>query len=1551
MEKKIDSQIIENLKLKAVDVIRNKLSDKSITAFKDPRTSRLLPFWKTVFDEVGCSVDYIVVLRNPLSVASSLYKRNRIEKEKSIFLWMEHVLLALLDSRGSRRIVVNYDFLLDNPKKELERISHTLDLDMPELSSPDLHEYMDEFLDVGLRHSQFQIKDLELDSQVSTDVCQLYELTLNMACDAVSIDSDEVQLELSGFKQRFQDIYPIINYVSILEERISKLFLDIGERENSVRLANETVMKSENNYLKVHENLDQSRDSNIELNDQLVQLEHKYQVVRSELELVRFSKKELQDQIEQLDQEHKSIQNELERERSINTEFQDQLEQLEHDYQDAHSELEQLRFSNTELNELLVQHTQNQQVFENDLKQTRSSNAVLQDQLERLMLDYQEVKNDLGMVNAQLARIIKSNSWYLTKPCRFLRRSLITLPFYYIRCTLSTRADWVWRHLPLSTSNKQKLKSILFSRLPLIFRNTQAYSRWYEFTNQNINGQVLENATPSDIYLNELAGSEYVPLLEEEAINNKPVKLVCFYLPQFHPIPENNKWWGDGFTEWDNVLPAQPQFYGHYQPHKPGELGYYNLLDPGVQRRQVELAKLYGIEGFCFYFYWFGGKRLLEKPIENYLNDSSLTLPFCLCWANENWSRRWDGLESDILIEQKHSSEDDLAFIKHVSNYIRDPRYIRIDGKPLLLVYRPNLLPSAMETSKRWRKWCNDNGIGEIYLAYTQSFEMVDPANYGFDAAIEFPPNNSEPPVITDSVVPVGEDFGCTVYDWQVFVNRSKEYKQPGYKLFRSVCPSWDNTARRKNISTVFLNSTPKLYQQWLENAIQDTVQHQINPDERLIFVNAWNEWAEGAHLEPDDYYGYAYLKATRDALSIGEIGSIQETRKIVLVTHDANPHGAQYLSLNLAKTLSREFGYHVDVACLGDGPLKVEYAKWATVHDLSCLDARGPQAVTLVRRLYEAGNRSAIVNTTVSGYFLETLARNGFECVALVHELRGVLEQFGLHGKASAIAEYATKVVFPSEEVAVSFEKIAPIDVSKIIIRPQGLYKRRNNSLKSVADRENLRKKLGLPEDSQIVLGVGYADYRKGIDLFVEAGLKMAQRIPQAYWIWVGHWEINIQQKIDKKLAEFPAIKERFIFPGLQSDTALFYSGADVFALTSREDPFPSVVLEALDAEVPVVGFEGAGGFVGLLRRGCGVLVPKEDVGAFADAVGNILEAPFERKSLGQRGAELINEFFSFRQYVFDLLDFVGHALKRVSIVVPNYNYANYLPERLSSIVNQKYPVFEIIFIDDCSTDNSVKLAKDILESQPIDFKIVVNTENSGSVFRQWKYGVDSVRGTHVWIAEADDSCSSNFLSEVMGGFDFSDVVLSYCESKQIDEDGKILADNYLAYVADLGASRWMYPYVNSGEKETIEALCVKNTIPNVSGVVFKKSNLKSVMNQNINLIQTYRVAGDWLVYVLMLRNGKVAFSPSPLNVHRRHEIGVTIGSFNESQLKEIERMQKFVAEEFDVPKDMSIKAKEYLVYLSDVFKLDPKKCQLKRTRIQFPSATRQSWLEGKQR
>lgn len=358
-----------------------------------------------------------------------------------------------------------------------------------------------------------------------------------------------------------------------------------------------------------------------------------------------------------------------------------------------------------------------------------------------------------------------------------------------------------------------------------------------------------------------------------------PATLVAFYLPQFHAIPENDAWWGEGFTEWHNVTRALPQFEGHAQPRLPGELGFYDLRLPDAMRRQMQLAKAYGIGAFCSYFYWFAGKTLLETPLQQWLNEPTLELPLCLCWANENWSRRWDGRAQDILIGQQHSAADDLAFIAHVSRYLADPRYLRVEGQPLLLVYRPGLLPDPKATAQRWRRWCREHGIGEIRLAYVQSFDRVDPRDIGFDAAVEFPPNNRNLTPITAQQQLLNPDYGGDVYDWRELVRQSTAQTDPDYPSYPGVNPGWDNEPRRSGRGRVFAHASPRGYRDWLRHAVASARRRQ--PQQPLVFVNAWNEWAEGAVLEPDTRLGHAWLEASRAAL---QPAPVEDTRPCAVI-------------------------------------------------------------------------------------------------------------------------------------------------------------------------------------------------------------------------------------------------------------------------------------------------------------------------------------------------------------------------------------------------------------------------------------------------------------------------------------------------------------------------------------------------------------------------------------------------------------------------------------------------------------------------------------------
>ena len=360
---------------------------------------------------------------------------------------------------------------------------------------------------------------------------------------------------------------------------------------------------------------------------------------------------------------------------------------------------------------------------------------------------------------------------------------------------------------------------------------------------------------------------------QEQIDELNKVRLLAFYLPQFHPIPENDRWWGRGFTEWRNVARGRPNFTDHYQPRLPADLGFYDLRLRETYLQQIELAEQYGVHGFCMYYYWFAGKRLLERPLERLLEDGDLRFPFCLTWANENWTRTWDGSENDILLAQAHGDDDDIAVIRDLMRYFEHPSYIRIRGRPLFLVYRIDLFPDIRHTVEIWRDECRRSGLGEIYLATVESFPQTrkdaSPVSFGFDASVEFPPHNCGGAIAVPEPL-LNQSYRGRVYDYKATAQAYMRRRRPGHAAFRTVMPSWDNTARRQDVADVFVGSTPGAYQAWLQWTIRETRRHNFG-EERIVFINAWNEWAEANYLEPDVRWGHAYLEATKRALQAAE--------------------------------------------------------------------------------------------------------------------------------------------------------------------------------------------------------------------------------------------------------------------------------------------------------------------------------------------------------------------------------------------------------------------------------------------------------------------------------------------------------------------------------------------------------------------------------------------------------------------------------------------------------------------------------------------------------
>lgn len=381
------------------------------------------------------------------------------------------------------------------------------------------------------------------------------------------------------------------------------------------------------------------------------------------------------------------------------------------------------------------------------------------------------------------------------------------------------------------------------------------------------------------------------------------IRTIAIYLPQYHPIPENDKWWGKGFTEWTNVVKSKPRFEGHYQPHLPADLGYYDLRLPEVRQAQVDLAKFYGVDGFCYYHYWFNGRLILERPMKEVFESGKPDFPFMFCWANENWTKVWDGGNDEVLLEQKYSLEDDVAHIKYLIPYFKDQRYIKVNGRPVFIIYKDALIPDINQTVTTFRTECAKQNI-ELYLCkFDRENGTIDLSwdNSNFDAAVEFQPlsrsllefkkqmNLSQ--VLDRHQLPKYFDpyrylrfakrlFGINrenseilcntdIVPYREFIEFDLKYSQENkkIKLYPCVSPGFDNSSRRKTglWAQIFHGSTPDLFKIWIEGKLEKY--KPSDNEENFFFINAWNEWAEGNHLEPDEKWGVRYLEALKDAL------------------------------------------------------------------------------------------------------------------------------------------------------------------------------------------------------------------------------------------------------------------------------------------------------------------------------------------------------------------------------------------------------------------------------------------------------------------------------------------------------------------------------------------------------------------------------------------------------------------------------------------------------------------------------------------------------------
>lgn len=359
------------------------------------------------------------------------------------------------------------------------------------------------------------------------------------------------------------------------------------------------------------------------------------------------------------------------------------------------------------------------------------------------------------------------------------------------------------------------------------------------------------------------------------AIVRGRARLLAFYLPQFHPIPENDRWWGTGFTEWRNVARARPLFRGHVQPVVPGELGFYDLRLAEVQEEQAALAAEHLVEGFCVWHYWFGATRLLHRPVDQVLEGRARHFPFCLAWANEPWSRRWLGEENDVLQPQTYADQDDRDHARWLATAFASGQYLRVGNRPLFAIYAPMALPDARRTLDVVKSVVCAEGLPEPYLvAIDARSPGADYASLGFDATLNFEPQLSHLVAALDDGPRVTRLLsnlrrGVVSARLKVYDERDARARFAANRgtswTHRSVLVGWDNTPRRGRDGIVLTGGSPASYRESLALAVDDAERRHAQAEERIVWINAWNEWAEGNHLEPDLRGGRGYLEATRE--------------------------------------------------------------------------------------------------------------------------------------------------------------------------------------------------------------------------------------------------------------------------------------------------------------------------------------------------------------------------------------------------------------------------------------------------------------------------------------------------------------------------------------------------------------------------------------------------------------------------------------------------------------------------------------------------------------
>lgn len=633
----------------------------------------------------------------------------------------------------------------------------------------------------------------------------------------------------------------------------------------------------------------------------------------------------------------------------------------------------------------------------------------------------------------------------------------------------------------------------------------------------------------------------------------------------------------------------------------------------------------------------------------------------------------------------------------------------------------------------------------------------------------------------------------------------------------------------------------------------------------------------------------------------------------IAIVVHDLNRSGAQFLALNLAQVYRNRMDMDVHVIALKRGVLAKSFQSTARLHIVDEANA-DRHLEKIVSKMHAAGLRRIIINSIASGRVAPIAKAAGLRVVTLIHELPQVIQDMGLE-RSCAAASHSDVLVVPSRIVSERLISAGLLDEgSPLVVRPQGVYARADIADDAAKERAraSLKDRCDLPDDSLVVLGAGYADDRKGFDTFVSWARAAAMGRARLRFVWIGEIDPAMKSRLFPKRGETRRLPGNLFLPGHVADPAAWHAGADIFALTSREDPFPSVALEALSARTPVVMVDQAGGIQDLVPSGAVTAVSDRSFEAFANGACDWIDNPLARAAAGEAGQNLMDSSFGFVSYAAEILSMLSDDDEAIGAVVPNFQYAPFLSDRIASVTNQISPPRKVAFLDDASTDDSLEVALPALRGGQIDFEVDVNVENGGNVFAQWRRGVARLDTPLVWIAEADDDADCRLLRRLALVLTQNpDVAFACCGGTQIDGQGRATSTGYPEYLGDLDAD-WDRPFIAlPGRDDGLFA--IKNPVPNVSAVLFRRDALSAILEEHGEVLAGLRTVGDWFVYFQLYKSGGFAYTPEPLNRHRRHPQSVTTARFSLKDLGEIRAMQTEISASLGVSGALDRRSRAY--------------------------------------